>query len=186
MSDNLLFSWDACELIDDEVCRRREYDDEDLRSDEELREDIESDYDFWQWSWRDLYEAVTNWLEENNIHHFYVEGQRMGWRNRSGHRLLSVDTGEQFIRGVLNLDCDVTFRFYGEEKIRGLNKIVLYGTVWHHDSPTGESRQVYALRACPLCGEPIPLDQKDLVYDGDYICEDCMDYRGLEDQVNVV
>lgn len=169
-----LFVWDTFEIWESQV----EY----LMEDEEMTEaeaqnTASGDYDLYTWPWENLCGWISEWLKDNKFSHFYAEGSSMGWRNHSGYKLFTADTGEEFIRKVVGLDCDYTLRLYEHGK-PGDDNYYLYGTVSHHDSPTGEGRTIRPVSGCDECGEAVAPGDGGFVTHGDYegrYCDDCYD-----------
>ena len=152
-----IFMWDTVEIADSQVeYLMEEYE----MSKDEAWNDIQDDYLFWEQEWEFLCEEVRQWMEENNLHHFHVTGSNMTWRNVHGENTFVADTGKDFIKQVVGLNCEYTLYLY-EHGEPGDDGYHLYGSVSHHDSPTGEGRTVYPVDACWICGEAIaPYEEK--------------------------
>ena len=84
-----------------------------------------------EWEWEcltnDLTEVMTTCSEDG---HWHVDVNNFGWRNQSGHKDISVATGQQLLAAILpNTDCTFKIYRYGEDGLALQN--------WHHDSPMG-------------------------------------------------
>jgi len=127
-------------------------------------------------AWEDLCAWVEDWMNTNDFHHFYTEATNMTWRNFDGAKMFVADTGEDFIRQVVGLDCDYSLSLYERGK-PGDDGYHLYGSVRHHDSPAGEGRVVYLVAGCDECAKPIRDGEEHVIedrwYEGVY-CEDCI------------
>ena len=165
-----LFVWDTFENWKSQV----EYlmEDEGM-AEAEAQSTASEDYDLNTWPWENLCEWVGEWLKDNNFSHFYAEGSSMTWQNFDGYKLFTADTGEEFIRKAVGLDCDYTL-YLSERGEPGDDDYYLYGSVSHHDSPMGEGRTIYPVPGCFECGEPI-LPGEEVEIDGNSYCPDCVE-----------
>jgi len=163
-----LFEWDTYDIWKAEIDYLMN---ENGMSGEDAADQVSHDYDLYIRHGEWLHERVEEWMETNDFHAFYVEGSSMGWRNQHGFKTFTADNGRDFINGVVGLDCDYTLYLY-EHGEPGNDNYYLYGSVSHHDSPTGEGRQVWPVDSCWACGEPIaPGDEGS--FDGKVCHKDC-------------
>ena len=133
-----LLAWD--ESIDEEVRFRLGLQEEAIQAGElkedqrkaegEIEQEIYQDQDYWQFSWRDLTDALTEILHKKNRNGFWKARVRnFGWRNLDGSKAFKAETGSEFLREILpQTDCHFTVFNYG----RGLAI-----QNFHHDSPIG-------------------------------------------------
>jgi len=103
------------------------------RLEELIREDTYKDDDLFTWRWDDLKEDLTNLMEEINPdgNQWKASVEGFGWRNLSGSREFSANTGEEMLQAVL-LDTENHFKLYRDGR-----KITIQN--YHHDSPMGET-----------------------------------------------
>lgn len=172
MSDDqkLLFTWSQYENAKsraEELCEEHpeDYPDADAAFD-----DACGDEDADRFEWECLMDRMKEWLEEHEYEVFYVEADGLGWRNLSGHARFTINPGDAatFISKVIGVGTSCAFKFFG-----GQGGAILQGTVWHHDSPTGEARRVYLASTCDLCGEIIMPGETHCAPDGAF-CGDCI------------
>src|SRR5690348_493907 len=133
-----LLAWD--ESIDDEVQFRTglqeeaikagELKEDERKTEKEIEEDIYTDQDFWQFSWRDTMDALTDILKQKNRTGYWKARVRnFGWRSLDGTKSFEAETGSDFLREILpQTDCQFNIFEYG----RGLAI-----QNFHHDSPVG-------------------------------------------------
>jgi hypothetical protein len=149
-----IFSWDEFEIAKREAERRMQQDHEAYQSEEEALQSVYNDYDFWEWEWEWLVGHIRKWMAVNDYHAFHVDAKNVGWRNATGWNEFTTDSGVEFLEMVVGYN-NATFKFYEHEPEQtpiGPAGVVLTGTVWHHDSPAGEKREVWLMRTCDVCG----------------------------------
>lgn len=149
--NKLIAEYDPCNHISSEVNYRleqlseeyeskkkllSEYDCQDI---DELKEKLETevfeDADFFRFLWEDFsyYITLVFPLEKKYV----VLGSNMGWQNREGWTVIdNAESGEDFIRQLVGFDCDSTIKIYKQ------NDNTFTARVSHHDSPTGEGREI--------------------------------------------
>ena len=132
MSDKtIVLSWDTSEILQNEV----EY----LMTEENIEEEAEAlamgNNDIYEHQWDWLTEALSEIMQEvtyRNYYkrYFYVEGNNLGWRGRSGFKVIEADNGLELLREVLpNTDC--TF-FVQRPEDKRQNEIIINN--FHHDT----------------------------------------------------
>lgn len=92
------------------------------------------------WLWQDFLMEVETWLDKTEDHIFVVQAEQIGWRNHKGYQIFSTDDPARFVRGVYGIKDDHSAIRFWEHKDADLS-----ATVYHHDSPTGESRTIHTL-----------------------------------------
>jgi len=140
-----ILSWDDSKIVDAELESRMEYNTpEDSKTEDELRQEIYEDQDFWYMANQDLNDRLTELMEERNPNLMWVARvQNFGWRNRSGYKeVFSCRTGEELLRTVLP-DCDCTYYIHNYEE-NGKKGFAIQN--YHHDSPV-ENEWYYILPA---------------------------------------
>jgi hypothetical protein len=138
---DLIFEWDACQLIQDEAKilfedRNQAIADGRIQEDEAKTEDecfdlISEDPDFLRWHWEDMCEVMSERLGDTTDWFAIVEN--FGWRALNGHKFFSIPERDfSKMLGEVLPKCDCTFKIFKEGKkgIRIQN--------WHHDSCTGQ------------------------------------------------
>lgn len=171
-----IFVWDTCQIAKDEATYFMEEFPEDYPDEDAAFHAVCGDRDLYDREWECLMEWVTFWLEDHEYDVFYVEADNLGWRNLSGCARFAIDPGDAatFIRKIVGIDADCTFKFF-----EGQKGTILQGTVWHHDSPTGEARRVYLATTCDHCGEIILPEEGTTTVNGifcGYCAEDEIEY----------
>ena len=133
-----LLAWD--ESIDDEVQFRTglqeeaikagELKEDERKTEKEIEEDIYTDQDYWQMSWEDTMDALTDILKQKNRTGYWKARVRnFGWRSLDGTKSFQAESGSDFLREILpQTDCHFNVFNYG----RGLAV-----QNFHHDSPVG-------------------------------------------------
>ncbi len=188
--EKLYATWDTCDVLDSYEERRKEEPD--------LPEEVTQDHQFFEWEFfmSQLLECMRH-VDTHETGLWVWECDHIGWRNQTGGNFIEVDVDSHtcaadFLRGITP-DCDCTVRFETDGH-RSIN-----GSVSHHDSPTGEYREIRpATHKCADCGsygftsdevseylmDSIP-ENHDLqkAADGTYICAEC---RENEDTCNEV
>ena len=132
-----LFAWDEVAISNAEVEYLVE---ENGMTEEEARESLLDDCDLFQREWDYLSEYVDEWLKKQEDATFFVSAYGLGWRNQSGWTIFTPKDGADFIMRVMGFDTNqFVIRFWES------TDALLHATVYHHDSPTGESRYIYTL-----------------------------------------
>jgi len=127
--------YDESEIIENEIKFKMEEDNEDNKTEEEIREIVYNDYDLFTFQWDFLKEELTEVMHRLNKRNFFktmwkASVNNFGWRNQDGFKTFHAETGEELLRAILP-ETDCTFRIfkYGRNGIKIQN--------FHHDSPTG-------------------------------------------------
>lgn len=139
--------FDTLEIFDDHV----KY----LMSEEDIIEDVaramaEQNQELYTDYYESIEEMITEDMKSVNTEYksWCIEGQGMGWRQRSAMKLVSYDdmhTGRQLLQQILpNGDVTFTIRFDGEH---------FWMSASHHDAPTGESYTIRLAFHCKECEE---------------------------------
>lgn len=63
-------------------------------------------------------------------------GSAIGWRNQTGHKIFEAENATSFIREAFGMDCNFSVKLYIEDDK------YFYAVYSHHDSPTGEYRDI--------------------------------------------
>lgn len=133
-----LLSWDECDIVDQEAKYRMDHledfnYDKDI-SERDIRNELWDDSIFWMDTYEYFYESLTDILRQKQKRYankdWYVSMHNFGWRGIDGYKILTADTGEDFLMGILP-KCECTFHIYNHG--RGGLSI----NNFHHDSPTG-------------------------------------------------
>lgn len=124
-------TWDELEIIESEVEFLMEEDSSFTK--EEAFESASSDDSLFEREWESFIEYLTELMSEvkNYSGYWMVNGKNMGWRNRTGQKLVEAEDGKKLISEILP---EVQFTLRGKKYY---NRIEL--VVSHHDSPTGET-----------------------------------------------
>lgn len=119
-----------------------------------------------EFEWDDAMEEFNHLLRavsEDLV--FYIEGRKLGWRNRSGHMFVDLNSHKDFFQKVFpNTDWSAVFE---------LEKNTLNITLYHHDSPCGEFYTVVKADLCAVCGDPTKLELLTLDEQGNSVCNFC-------------
>jgi hypothetical protein len=120
MSKKLL-EWDTCNLPED-------YDDDDH-----------------YFAWQDFLSALTETLKELSSHpHWFVLGENLTWDHKSGYKIVSAATGEEFMDQMFSKSYDyIVIRSEGEHGMRWI--------VPTHDCVMYFSCQPLEFWLCPEC-----------------------------------
>jgi len=159
-----VLSWDQGQIFNDEVDYLME---EEGLTEIEAQNRVSDNCELYTFPWECTIESFNEILKKvtsrfyNKITEkdydkalFYVEGYNLGWRNRSGFKVVEAGNALDLIRGVLpKTDC-TWFVHRPEDKREPSLSINNY----HHDSPTGEW---YHLR-------PLNTKEAEAWYDGGY------------------
>lgn len=115
--------------------------------------------------------------------HFHVKASRVGWRNLSGEAACTLEPDDVlgFIQCVSGYELGVSMkiRFAGEDE-------KLWATVYTHDSPTGEHRELVPGWYCQGCGEVIANEIKPALLNGDKFCPACafsLSYKRIRNDI---
>lgn len=127
-----IFAWDTFAIWESNVAYYR--DDEGMSEEEAQEAANNTDLDF---EWECFTECVNEWLENQTATHFLITARGLGWRNQSGYKIIATEKAEEFIKALVGFDCEYTLRCFESDKS------LLTASVYHHDSPTGESREVF-------------------------------------------
>lgn len=131
---SILVSWDTCEIALDrakDLVEMGEYDDE-----EAAFEDACGDSDLYVLEWDDMLSILQDELDRHDPkgHGMWlVDAANMGWRHRSGQKVVDAGDASKFLRAILP-DTDCTFRI---EEGATPDELVIVN--YHHDAPTGET-----------------------------------------------
>jgi len=133
MKQKAIMYWNEYEMVEEEVKYRLEEDNSEKLTEDDLRESIYEDIDFFDFQYDDLKEYLTEVMQELNKKGTYwkIVGKSMGWRNLQGYKYANIETGEELLKAVLP-NCETTFYIYKEN-----NRLKM--VVYHHDSPMGET-----------------------------------------------
>ena len=85
-------------------------------------------------AWDYFKEELTELMKEydkEKTNKYFITGEKMGWRNRSGEKYLKAENGEELLKGILPNTNEFSLWVY---KKKGYITIKCS----HHDSPTGE------------------------------------------------
>lgn len=100
-------------------------------SDKEIEEHFWGDYYIGEQHWEFFQEDLEEEFKQHIGKDVYVEGRKMGWRNRTGHKEFTINETIDVFREIAP-ECDLTYKMEkvkeGEYEVR----------ISHHDSPTGE------------------------------------------------
>tara|TARA_R100000808_G_C2108775_1_gene123520 strand:- start:510 stop:962 length:453 start_codon:yes stop_codon:yes gene_type:complete len=109
--------------------------DEDREAESITDEEIEDHFYNDEYLWKTHREQFLYELNEEFMDYVdcevYVEGRKMGWRNRSGYKEFTLERGEDIFYKIIP-DCDLTYKI---EKVKDKEYEV---RIAHHDSPMGE------------------------------------------------
>ncbi len=88
---------------------------EERKTEEEIRQEIYADRDFWQFRWSDLTDALTEILQQKNRNGYWKARVRnFGWRSLDGWKYFMAETGSKFLEQILpQTDCHFTIFNYG-------------------------------------------------------------------------
>lgn len=134
-------------------------------------------------------ELLSDWLDKNeklNKKYLYIKAENVGWRNRSGHKVLEFDDIE-----------DISYIYGGDDfniqnvKFENDKAFMVFSS---HDEPTGTSRECLALTSLELAKLLAKENNTDVealkkayieYYDeydySDYTVEDLLDELDAED-----
>ena len=73
--------------------------------------------------------------------YWHVDAEQIGWRNYSGELTFEAENAEEWINHIVGFKCEWTFCI----SVISENKTSIVANVYHHDSPTGESRYIRRL-----------------------------------------
>jgi len=105
---------------------------------EKVEERIFEDIDYLNSYWEDEADYLTSEINRfNPSGNWLVKGHNIGWRNLEGYKYFSVDNGQELINKITP---DTNFSFYLYDKGDHWEMIV-----YHHDSPTGETYDLYPI-----------------------------------------
>tara|TARA_R110002050_G_scaffold202288_5_gene337482 strand:- start:5215 stop:5742 length:528 start_codon:yes stop_codon:yes gene_type:complete len=100
-------------------------------TDKEIEEYFESDYYIGEYCFEYFKDDLHNEFTKHIGKDVYVEGRKMGWRNRSGEKSFTINDPIDMFREIAP-ECDLTYKMEkvkeGEYEVR----------ISHHDSPMGE------------------------------------------------
>lgn len=133
------FSWDESEITEGELKYRLEEDNPDNLDEDEIREEIYNS-DVYNSCWNDFKELLSehlNKIDKHKKNYFFVSGEKLGWLNRSGEKVIFAKTGGELLEGILP-KTDVTLQVY-------ISKTQIKIICYHHDSPTGENYYIRCL-----------------------------------------
>lgn len=82
------------------------------------------------------YKVLTEWLNDLQLgDKYHAKGTDVGWKNKSGETTVTLSDGEELLRKVApDGPWEIT-----ATKEEGFIRL----TVSHHDSPTGETHEIY-------------------------------------------
>ena len=120
------------------------------------------DYDADENDWYCETANLDTFLEGKDWHAFYAEGHYMTWENLSGYNAFVADDAEAFLQQAIGVQ-GATWKLWDMGDY-------LFMQVWHHDSPTGETRVIYPAQQCVFCGEVLHPDEV-YEHDGDPVCQ---------------
>jgi hypothetical protein len=145
---NPIVSWDTLDVTNAEVEHRQEnwenfYEDyASCPSEDEIRNDVNSDYDIFQIHHDEMTYDLTELMNSLNpdSDSWDAEVHGFGWRNLDGTAKIEVEDGSELLSRILP-DCDCTYYVYVYQNEDG--RIGLAINNYHHDSPMGEWYYVY-------------------------------------------
>lgn len=113
MSEKPWLRWCECEVLDEHA--KWLMNEEKLSAEEAEKKTREPHYasDVLEVEWHDLTDALSEWIDEMGVHHFYATGEKLGWRSAKGQKYFRATDGAELLRNVLpKTDC--TFSVFKE------------------------------------------------------------------------
>lgn len=141
--ENLVAEWNVHKLAEARA-QVMKMEENDNRPIEDIRQSVYEDQLFWEHEWEIFRLRVSELIREVGKRYkygvYHVRGSQIGWRNHSGARLFDLsDDPASIVEKVTPTGGDVTIEVV--RKRDGYTP-ALHFTVYHHDSPTGESYTV--------------------------------------------
>lgn len=111
-------------------------------SEAQIREDVYTDSDIYQFAWNDFKETATEAMKKCNPNdwEWKANGRNIGWRNRDGEKTFKADDFEALQKEIFPKTGDLSVICYDLGEGTGLRFVVS-----HHDAPMGETYDVYPL-----------------------------------------
>jgi len=97
-------------------------------------EKIEVSNNLDDWDWEDALYQVDYLVDPSGSWH--VDAENIGWRNMSGEKDFTCNSASDWLREVAGFDCAWSMQIMVHDQ----DNITAY--VYHHDSPTGELREI--------------------------------------------
>jgi hypothetical protein len=175
--ENLVFSWDVSDIVDNEVRYRLENweagtwgIESDEPDEEAIRNAVYNSSYFFEDEWQFLIDALNEFLGEHDFLNepLLATVRNFGWRMQDGFKIFTAKNAKEFLWGLLpNTDCTFFIHFKdGELSIQN----------YHHDSPTG-NEWYYVKRLRPAVEESAKNNFKNvfrlvrkLVYEFSWYC----------------
>jgi hypothetical protein len=137
----ILVQWDWCRIAEDTVKYRLEEDNEDGKSEEDIRDEVYSDSDLASMEWEEMIDTLTEIIERRNPDgRWLCEVRNFGWRHQNGHRYFKAYDGKEFLNKILpKTDC--TFFIHNDGSgfsIQNYHHDSPMGNEWYHVRPVGE------------------------------------------------
>jgi len=147
--------WDESQIISDEISYLME--EEDYSEDEAIKIASENSFvledawEFFKMNLDEMLEKVTSRFYHKvggkyDKAYFYVEGNNLGWRGRSGFKVVEASNGEEFLREILP-ETNCTFFIFRTDDKRTPEIII---NNFHHDTrfagAAGEWYHIYPMR----------------------------------------
>ncbi len=80
-----------------------------------------------------------------------VHAEDVTWRNFTADMSFEAEDAKDWIRKVVGFECDWTFRISTVARDKDGRAMTIFAKVFHHDSPTGESRIIKRAEQCEFC-----------------------------------
>ena len=167
--EQLVASWDACDIIDQQAKFLIEQAKEEgnILDEKSAWDDAAQDSDIFNFEWDCMTGSLANTMEEmfKDEIRFCCEVSNFGWRHLNGYKFFTANNGQELLSAILpKTDC--TFKIYRAGDTLKINNS-------HHDAPTGETYTVHAAPICEYCGDDCePGTRKELEGFG-LLCDDC-------------
>lgn len=106
---------------------------------DENDEEVQSEYcdgwcsEWWEYELKQMGVIGKTW---------HVEAHDIGWRNLSGSKTFTCTSARNFVQQISGMDCSCTVQIMASRR----KPATLTAYVYHHDSPTGELREIRRIK----------------------------------------
>lgn len=108
------------------------------------------------WEWEDELRYLDDTIGILDTH-WHVKAENIGWRNRSGEKMVYAEDVMDWVRQVCGFDCSCHVHILADPD----NKNEMEAYIYHHDSPTGEYRKLTRMKEWSV-----------QLYDGDQLLDE--------------